>query len=82
MAQLAAVPKDSQRLREMQRCGIGAPYASDYPAPDVLKPANEQPCRIDFGQLPVIEFERPEELCYVQWVAATGGPYCLAYPLA
>jgi hypothetical protein len=49
MPKLAAVPKDSQRLREMQRCGIGAPYASDHSAPDILKPANEHLHRIDFG---------------------------------
>jgi hypothetical protein len=77
VAQLAAIPKDSQRLRETQRCRIDAPHASYYPSPNTLKPANEQLRRIDFGQMPVVEIERPQEFRYIQWVAATGGPHRL-----
>ena len=65
MAQLAAIPQNSQRLRETQRCGIDAPHAYYYPAPNALKPANEQLCRIDFGRMPVVEIERPQEFSYI-----------------
>ena len=63
MAQLAAVPKNGQRLRETQRVRIEASHAGDHPAPDALKTANQQLRRIDFGQMPVVELERhPQQL--------------------
>jgi hypothetical protein len=34
-------------------------------SPDALKPANEQRRRIDFGQMPVVRLERPEQLSHI-----------------
>jgi hypothetical protein len=65
MAQLAAIPQDSQRLCETQRRRINAPHTGYYPAPNALKPANEQLRRIDFGRMLVLEIERPHEFSCV-----------------
>jgi predicted ATPase len=46
-----------------------SPHAGDHPPPDALKHANQQFRRIDFGQMPVVEFERPQELCHAtKWL--------------
>jgi hypothetical protein len=52
-------------LRETQRCGIDAPHACYYPAPNALKPANEQLRQIDCGRMLVVEIGRPQEFSYI-----------------
>ncbi len=82
VAQLAAVPEHGQHLRQAQCARIEVPHAGDHPPRDPLAPANQQLGRLELGQRPLIEPDRPQQLGQVERIAAARRPGRRAQRLA
>ena len=75
VAQLAAVPEHRERLREAQRARMQPPHPGQHPPRHPLAPAGHQLGRIELGQRPVLELDRPQQLGQVERIAAARRPH-------
>ena len=82
VAQLAAVPEHGERLRKAQRARIKATNAGQHPPRDPLTPANQKLVRLELGQPPTVELDRPQQLGHIQGIAAGRRPHRRAQPIA